>query len=154
MSYLTKGAVAPDFTLTNQDEQQVNLSQLLKTNRVLVYFYPKAMTPGCTVQACGLRDTQQQLQDKGVTVVGISTDSPARLKKFAERDNLNFTLLADEDHKVADAYGVWGEKKFMGKVYDGQHRISFLVAKDGKVEQVFDKFKTKDHHQVVLDYLN
>ncbi|HEY9040692.1 MAG TPA: thioredoxin-dependent thiol peroxidase [Rheinheimera sp.] len=154
MSYLTKGAVAPDFTLTNQDEQQVNLSQLLKTNRVLVYFYPKAMTPGCTVQACGLRDTQQQLQDKGVTVVGISTDSPARLKKFAERDNLNFTLLADEDHKVADAYGVWGEKKFMGKVYDGLHRISFLVAKDGKVEQVFDKFKTKDHHQVVLDYLN
>ena len=154
MSYLTKGAVAPDFTLTNQDEQQVNLSQLLKTNRVLVYFYPKAMTPGCTVQACGLRDTQQQLQDKGVTVVGISTDSPARLKKFADRDNLNFTLLADEDHKVADAYGVWGEKKFMGKVYDGLHRISFLVAKDGKVEQVFDKFKTKDHHQVVLDYLN
>lgn len=154
MSYLTKGAVAPDFTLTNQDEQQVKLSQLLKTNRVLVYFYPKAMTPGCTVQACGLRDTQQQLQDKGVTVVGISTDSPARLKKFAERDNLNFTLLADEDHKVADAYGVWGEKKFMGKVYDGLHRISFLVAKDGKVEQVFDKFKTKDHHQVVLDYLN
>ena len=154
MSYLTKGAVAPDFTLTNQDEQQVNLSQLLKTNRVLVYFYPKAMTPGCTVQACGLRDTQQQLQEKGVTVVGISTDSPARLKKFADRDNLNFTLLADEDHKVADAYGVWGEKKFMGKVYDGLHRISFLVAKDGKVEQVFDKFKTKDHHQVVLDYLN
>lgn len=154
MSYLAKGAVAPDFTLTNQDEQQITLSQLLKTNRVLIYFYPKAMTPGCTVQACGLRDTKQQLQDKGVTVVGISTDSPARLKKFAERDNLNFTLLADEDHKVADSYGVWGEKKFMGKVYDGLHRISFLVAQDGKIEQVFDKFKTKDHHQVVLDYLN
>ncbi|WP_273021557.1 thioredoxin-dependent thiol peroxidase [Rheinheimera sp.] len=154
MSYLAKGAVAPDFTLTNQDEQQVTLSQLLKTNRVLIYFYPKAMTPGCTVQACGLRDTKQQLQDKGVTVVGISTDSPARLKKFAERDSLNFTLLADEDHKVADSYGVWGEKKFMGKVYDGLHRISFLVAQDGKIEQVFDKFKTKDHHQVVLDYLN
>ncbi|WP_417707232.1 thioredoxin-dependent thiol peroxidase [Rheinheimera aquimaris] len=121
MSYLAKGAVAPDFTLTNQDEQQITLSQLLKTNRVLIYFYPKAMTPGCTVQACGLRDTKQQLQDKGVTVVGISTDSPARLKKFAERDSLNFTLLADEDHKVADSYGVWGKKKFMGKVYDGLH---------------------------------
>lgn len=154
MSYLAKGAVAPDFTLTNQDEQQITLSQLLKTDRVLIYFYPKAMTPGCTVQACGLRDTKQKLQDKGVTVVGISTDSPARLKKFAERDSLNFTLLADEDHKVADSYGVWGEKKFMGKVYDGLHRISFLVAQDGKIEQVFDKFKTKDHHQVVLDYLN
>ena len=121
MSYLAKGAVAPDFTLTNQDEQQVTLSQLLKTNRVLIYFYPKAMTPGCTVQACGLRDTKQQLLDKGVTVVGISTDSPARLKKFAERDSLNFTLLADEDHKVADSYGVWDKKKFMGKVYDGLH---------------------------------
>ena len=137
MSYLTKGAVAPDFTLTNQDEQQVNLSQLLKTNRVLVYFYPKAMTPGCTVQACGLRDTQQQLQDKGVTVVGISTDSPARLKKFAERDSLNFTLLADEDHKVADSYGVWGEKKFMGKVYDGLHRTTFLIDEKGIIKKGF-----------------
>ena len=90
---------------------------------------------------------------KGVTVVGISTDAPAKLAKFAQRDQLNFTLLSDEDHNVADAFGVWGEKKFMGKVYDGLHRISFLIAKDGKVEQVFDSFKTKDHHQVVLNYL-
>ncbi|MGP9802440.1 thioredoxin-dependent thiol peroxidase [Rheinheimera sp. NSM] len=153
MPYLAAGATAPDFTLTDQHNQTVQLSNLLKQNRVLVYFYPKAMTPGCTVQACALRDSKAQLAAKGVTVVGISTDAPARLAKFAQRDELNFTLLSDEDHKVADAFGVWGEKKFMGKVYDGLHRISFLIGQNGKVEQVFDTFKTKDHHQVVLDYL-
>lgn len=153
MSYLAAGQNAPDFTLADQNSQAVNLSDLLKQHRVLVYFYPKAMTPGCTVQACGLRDSMAELNAKGVTVVGISTDSPAKLAKFAQRDQLNFTLLSDEDHKVADAFGVWGEKKFMGKVYDGLHRISFLIGQNGKVEKVFDNFKTKDHHQVVLDYL-
>lgn len=153
MQYLAAGATAPDFTLTDQHNQTVQLSSLLKQNRVLVYFYPKAMTPGCTVQACALRDSKAELAAKGVTVVGISTDAPAKLAKFAQRDELNFTLLSDEDHKVADAFGVWGEKKFMGKVYDGLHRISFLIGQNGKVEQVFDTFKTKDHHQVVLDYL-
>ena len=153
MQYLAAGAQAPDFSLQDQQQHTVQLSQLLQQNRVLVYFYPKAMTPGCTVQACALRDSKAELATKGVTVVGISTDSPERLAKFAARDQLNFTLLSDEDHKVADAFGVWGEKKFMGKVYDGLHRISFLIAQDGTVEQVFDKFKTKDHHQVVLDYL-
>lgn len=153
MSYLAAGQNAPDFTLADQNSQAVNLSDLLKQHRVLVYFYPKAMTPGCTVQACGLRDSMAELSAKGVTVVGISTDAPAKLAKFAQRDQLNFTLLSDEDHKVADAFGVWGEKKFMGKVYDGLHRISFLIGQNGKVEKVFDNFKTKDHHQVVLDYL-
>lgn len=153
MAYLAAGATAPDFSLLDQQQQTVSLSELLKTNRVLVYFYPKAMTPGCTVQACSLRDSKAELAQKGVTVVGISTDAPAKLAKFAQRDQLNFTLLSDEDHKVAEAFGVWGEKKFMGKVYDGIHRISFLIAQDGKVEHVFDNFKTKDHHQVVLNYL-
>ena len=153
MSYLAAGQNAPDFTLADQNSQAVNLSDLLKQHRVLVYFYPKAMTPGCTVQACGLRDSMAELNAKGVTVVGISTDSPAKLAKFAQRDQLNFTLLSDEDHKVADAFGVWGDKKFMGKVYDGLHRISFLIVQNGMVEKVFDNFKTKDHHQVVLDYL-
>lgn len=154
MSYLSQGAAAPDFTLQDQHNNPVQLSTLLKQQRVLVYFYPKAMTPGCTVQACALRDVNAELASKGVKVVGISTDAVARLTKFAERDKLNFTLLSDEDHKVADAFGVWGEKKFMGKVYDGLHRISFLIAQDGTVEQVFDNFKTKDHHQVVLNYLD
>ena len=153
MNYLAKGALAPNFILPDQNNQQVELAALLKQSRVLVYFYPKAMTPGCTVQACGLRDSMTALNALGVTVVGISTDAPAKLAKFAQRDQLNFTLLSDEDHQAADAFGVWGEKKFMGKVYDGLHRISFFINQDGKVEQVFDKFKTKDHHQVVLAYL-
>mgnify|MGYP006138728175 FL=1 len=153
MAYLAAGATAPDFSLLDQQQQTISLSELLKTNRVLVYFYPKAMTPGCTVQACSLRDSKAELAQKGITVVGISTDAPARLAKFTERDQLNFTLLSDEDHKIAEAFGVWGEKKFMGKVYDGIHRISFLIAQDGKVEHVFDNFKTKDHHQMVLNYL-
>lgn len=154
MSYLSQGAAAPDFTLQDQHNNPVQLSTLLKQQRVLVYFYPKAMTPGCTVQACALRDVNAELANKGVKVVGISTDAVARLTKFAERDELNFTLLSDEDHRVADAFGVWGEKKFMGKVYDGLHRISFLIAQDGTVEHVFDNFKTKDHHQVVMNYLD
>lgn len=153
MNTLTAGQQAPSFTLTNQQQQAIRLTDLLQQGRVLVYFYPKAMTPGCTVQACQLRDHLAELSAQGVSVVGISTDSPQRLAKFAERDALNFTLLADEDHSVAEAFGVWGTKKFMGKVYDGLHRISFLINQDGSIAQVFDSFKTKDHHQVVLDYL-
>lgn len=153
MSPITVGSKAFDFCLTDQHQQQVQLSQLLTKQRALVYFYPKAMTPGCTVQAKALRDHLQELQRFNVAPVGISPDSAERLAKFAKRDELNFTLLSDEDHAVAEAFGVWGEKKFMGKVYDGIHRISFLIAQDGTVEQVFNKFKTKEHHQVILDYL-
>ena len=153
MNTLTSGMLAPAFTLLNQDDQPVNLSDF-KGKKVLAYFYPKAMTPGCTVQACGLRDSKAELEAHNVVVLGISIDPVKRLPKFIERDNLNFTLLSDEDHAVADQFGVWGEKKFMGKIYDGLHRISFLIDEHGKIEHVFDKFKTKDHHQVVLDYLN
>ena len=153
MHYLAAGSTAPDFSLTDQHNNVVQLSALLKQNRVLVYFYPKAMTPGCTVQACALRDSKAELAAKGVTIVGISTDAPAKLAKFAERDGLNFTLLSDEDHRVAEAFGVWGEKKFMGKIYDGIHRISFLIEQDGTVSKVFDDFKTSNHHDVVLAYL-
>ena len=112
------------------------------------------MTPGCTVQAQGLRDVKAELDAHNVVVLGVSTDPVKRLGKFIERDNLNFTLLSDEDHQVAEQFGVWGLKKFMGKTYDGLHRISFLINEQGIIEQVFDKFKTKDHHQVVLNYLN
>ncbi|WP_194755448.1 thioredoxin-dependent thiol peroxidase [Aliidiomarina indica] len=153
MKTLQVGDKAPMFTLPDQQGEAVSLETLLKQNRVLVYFYPKAMTPGCTVQAQNLRDTRDQLAKKGVVVVGISPDAPKRLAKFTERDSLNFTLLGDEDHKVADAFGVWGPKKFMGREYDGIHRISFLVDKNGKIAHVFDKFKTKDHHEVVLEAL-
>ncbi len=153
MNRLTAGQPAPDFSLPDQTGQLVQLSALLKKSRVLVYFYPKAMTPGCTVQACGLRDSKAQLADFNVQVVGISIDAPARLAKFEQKEQLNFTLLGDEEHRVAEAFGVWGEKKFMGKVYDGIHRISFLVEQDGRVSKVFDDFKTSNHHQVVVDYL-
>lgn len=154
MKTLTEGQQAPDFTLLDQHQQKVTLSDHLASHRVLLYFYPKAMTPGCTVQACGLRDIYAELQAKNVRAMGISTDSTDRLAKFAKRDDLNFTLLADEDHQVAEAFGVWGLKKFMGKEYDGIHRLSFLINQDGSIAKVFDNFKTKDHHQVVLDYLN
>lgn len=120
----------------------------------MVYFYPKAMTPGCTTQACALRDSKSELDQRNVVVLGISPDASEKLKKFEARDELNFTLLGDEDHQVADAFGVWGPKKFMGKEYDGIHRISFLINEQGVIEQVFDDFKTSNHHQVVIDYLD
>ncbi|WP_417606438.1 thioredoxin-dependent thiol peroxidase [Oceanimonas baumannii] len=152
MTYLQEGTRAPAFTLCDQNGQRVSLSDF-SGQKVLVYFYPKAMTPGCKVQACGLRDSRNELDALNVVVLGISPDPVARLKKFEDKDELNFTLLSDEDHAVADAFGVWGPKKFMGKEYDGIHRISFLIDEAGTVAKVFNKFKTKDHHEVVLDYL-
>ncbi|WP_116472676.1 thioredoxin-dependent thiol peroxidase [Zobellella maritima] len=153
MTYLSQGSTAPAFTLSDQNGNSISLSDF-GGQKVLVYFYPKAMTPGCKVQACGLRDSQSELAQRNVVVLGISPDPVSCLKKFEQKDELNFTLLSDEDHAVADAFGVWGPKKFMGKEYDGIHRISFLIDEQGQVEKVFDKFKTKDHHQVVLDYLH
>ena len=153
MNTLTIGDNAPLFTLKDENEQDIALTDFIGKKQVLVYFYPKAMTPGCTVQAQGLRDSQNQLTDLNTVVFGISPDEPKRLAKFCQRDELNFTLLSDVDHKVADDFGVWGLKKFMGKEYDGIHRLSFLIGLDGKISHVFNKFKTKDHHQVVLDVL-
>ncbi|MCL1126957.1 thioredoxin-dependent thiol peroxidase [Shewanella surugensis] len=153
MNTLKAGDKAPNFTLTDQHQQSISLATCLAKRPVLVYFYPKAMTPGCTVQACGLRDSKTPLENANVTVLGMSPDPVAKLGKFADKHELNFSLLSDEDHAIADAFGVWGEKKFMGKVYDGIHRLSFLIGQDGNVSHVFNKFKTKDHHDVVLAYL-
>ena len=153
MNRLTAGDSAPAFELPDQDGNLVTLASL-KGKKILFYFYPKAMTPGCTVQAQGLRDVQKELQDKNVVVLGVSPDPVKRLPKFIEKHGLNFTLLSDEDHAIADAFGVWGPKKFMGREFDGIHRISFLIDENGTIEHVFDKFKTKEHHEVVLDYLN
>ncbi|PHM45807.1 2-cys peroxiredoxin [Xenorhabdus mauleonii] len=152
MSPLKAGDKAPQFSLPDQDGEPISLSDF-KGQRVLVYFYPKAMTPGCTVQACGLRDTMSELKSLNVEVLGISTDTSEKLSRFAEKEMLNFTLLSDVDHQLAEQFGVWGKKQFMGKTYDGIHRISFLITPQGDIEHVFDKFKTSDHHQVVLDYL-
>ena len=153
MKTLQAGDKAPQFSLQNQNDETVSLSDFAG-KKVLVYFYPKAMTPGCTVQAQGLRDSKEELVAKNVEILGISPDPVKRLPKFADKESLNFTLLSDEDHAVADAFGVWGLKKFMGKEYDGIHRISFMIDENGTSEQVFNKFKTKEHHTVILDYLN
>jgi peroxiredoxin Q/BCP len=154
MKTLIAGDNAPLFTLKDQNDQDIKLAEYIGKKQVLVYFYPKAMTPGCTVQAQGLRDHKADLDKLNTQVFGISPDEPKKLAKFCLRDELNFSLLSDPDHSVADAFGVWGLKKFMGREYDGIHRLSFLIGLDGKISHVFNKFKTKDHHQVVLDLLN
>ncbi|ASM53556.1 peroxiredoxin Q/BCP [Pseudoalteromonas nigrifaciens] len=153
ISPLQAGDNAPAFSLQNQNDETITLSELLKQQQVLVYFYPRASTPGCTVQAENLRDQQAELAKFNTRVVGISPDPIKRLKNFETKKELNFDLLSDEDHAIADAFGIWGYKKFMGKEYDGIHRLTFLIGQDGKIKHLFDKFKTKDHHQVVLDYL-
>ncbi len=150
---LQAGDKAPAFSLLNQDGETVNLSDF-SGGKVLVYFYPRALTPGCTVQACNLTETRPDFDNLNVTVLGLSPDPVKKLKSFEEKKELGITLLSDEDHKVADQFGVWGEKKFMGKVFDGIHRLSFLVDEEGVIEHVFNKFKTRNHHEVVLDYLN
>ncbi|MBE0362389.1 peroxiredoxin Q/BCP [Pseudoalteromonas ulvae UL12] len=150
---LKAGDNAPLFSLSDQHGTPIELAQLLKANQVLVYFYPKASTPGCTVQAENLRDNKDALLALNTTVVGISPDPVKRIANFVNKKELNFHLLSDEDHAIADAFGVWGYKKFMGKEYDGIHRISFLIGQDGKIKHVFDKFKTKDHHEVVMSHI-
>jgi peroxiredoxin Q/BCP len=154
MNTLVLGDNAPIFTLKDENDQEIKLSDFIGKKQVLVYFYPKAMTPGCTVQAQGLRDSKVALDAMNTQVFGISPDEPKKLAKFCLRDELNFSLLSDPDHSVADAFGVWGLKKFMGREYDGIHRLSFLIGLDGKISHVFNKFKTKDHHEVVLNILN
>ncbi|APD51219.1 thioredoxin-dependent thiol peroxidase [Francisella hispaniensis] len=153
MKTLEQGQLAPNFKLENQNNEEVSLSDFKGKKNVLIYFYPKAMTPGCTTQSIGLSSISDKLAELDTVVLGISPDAPKRLKKFEERDNLTVQLLSDEDHKVAELFGVWGEKKFMGKVYDGINRISFFIDKDGKILHVFKDFKTKDHHEIVLEYI-
>ena len=146
------GNLAPAFTLPDQD----GVKHALKDYRgqiALVYFYPKAMTPGCTVQACSLRDSQKKLSKLDIKVFGISTDPVARLQKFADREKLNFTLLSDEDHSVAEKYGVWGLKKFMGREYMGLHRMTFIIDKDGRLRHIMEKVNTKTHHDDVLHWI-
>lgn len=145
------GSVAPGFTLQNQDGQSVSLESFRGQN-VVVYFYPRAMTPGCTVQACGLRDKKTDLAANGIVVLGISPDAPKSLKKFQEKDGLNFDLLSDADHKVAEAYGSWGQKQFMGKTFDGILRQSFLLDKEGRIVHIISKVDTQSHAEDVIGF--
>ena len=150
---LSIGAPAPQFSLQNQDGQTVSLNDF-KGKTVVVYFYPKALTPGCTDQACGLRDSQADLASRNTVVLGLSPDPVAKLAKFREKHGLNFDLLSDEDHAVAEAFGVWQLKKFMGKEYMGVVRTTFIIDGEGNLAQVLDKFKTKTHHETLLAALD
>lgn len=147
------GQPAPKFTLLDQNSTAVELDSF-KGKKVLVYFYPKASTPGCTVQACALRDSKSALDALNVVVLGISPDTPKKLTNFINKQTLNFTLLSDEDHAICEAYNVWQLKKFMGRENMGVVRTSFLIDENGNLEHIFNKFKTKDHHEVVLEVLN
>lgn len=151
-SYPSIGQPAPNFILQNQSGESISLNDFLG-KKVVVYFYPKASTPGCTVQACGLRDSQASLEDNNVIVLGISPDPVKRLTNFYNKQNLNFDLLSDEDHATAEAFGVWQLKKFMGKEFMGVVRTTFVIDEKGCMEAVINKFKTKDHHEVLLSYL-
>lgn len=150
MTKIALGDKAPDFALKNQEGQDISLADFKGKKTVVLYFYPKAMTPGCTVQACGLTGAKEKLSAQDAVPLGISPDSPERLAKFIQRDNLNFDLLSDPDHRVASLYGVWGKKKFMGREFMGILRTSFIVGKDGCIHHIMDKVNTKTHHLDVL----
>ena len=150
MAFPKVGNLAPAFTLPDQDGNRVSLKQFRDNQNVVLYFYPKAMTPGCTVQACGLRDSQADLARLDTVVLGVSPDPVSRLGKFIEKQDLNFTLLSDEDHSIAEKYGVWGLKKFMGRESMGILRTTFIIGKDGRLKHVMDKVKTKTHHDDVI----
>ncbi len=147
------GNKAPAFTLLNQNGEKVRLSDFAGKSNVVVYFYPKAMTPGCTTQACGIRDAKKMFEKLNTVIFGISPDPVAGLQKFIDKQNLNFDLLSDEDHQVAEKYGVWGLKKFMGREFMGILRTTFIVGKDGKLKHVIDKVNTKTHHDDVTAYI-
>jgi peroxiredoxin Q/BCP len=146
------GNLAPAFTLLDQEGNKVSLKDFRDKN-VVLYFYPKAMTPGCKVQACGLRDAQKELAKLDAIAIGVSPDPVAKLQKFIEKENLNFTLLSDEDHAIADKYGCWGMKKFMGREFMGLLRTTFIIGKDGKLRHIMAKVNTKTHHDDVLTWL-
>lgn len=153
MAFPEVGTKAPNFTLLNQQGSPIKLSDFEGKKNVVVYFYPKAMTPGCTVQACGIRDNQANFESLETVVLGISPDPFPRLAKFEVKQQLNFDLLSDEDHAVTESFGCWGLKKFMGREYMGVLRTTFVVDKAGKIALVMNKVKTKSHHDDVLTWI-
>lgn len=150
MSFPKIGNKAPAFTLLNQGGEKVKLSSFVGEKNVVLYFYPRAMTPGCTAQACGIRDSQKVFADLDTVVLGVSPDPIEKLTKFIDKHELNFDLLSDDGHVIADKYGVWGPKKFMGKEFMGLIRTTFVIDKAGKLRFIMNKFKTKTHHDDVI----
>ena len=146
---LNPGDPAPDFTLPDQDGNDVSLSGL-RGKTVVLYFYPKADTPGCTTQACGVRDHRADYDAAGAVVLGVSPDAPKKIAKFADKYGLGFTLLGDEDHSVAEAYGVWVKKSMYGREYMGNERTTFVIAPDGTIKDILHKVKPAEHDDLVL----
>jgi peroxiredoxin Q/BCP len=147
---LKEGSVAPNFAANDANGETVRLKDL-RGQKVVLYFYPKDDTPGCTKEACAFRDAFTEYKKKDIKVLGVSVDSEASHKKFTAKYKLPFTLLADPDHSIADAYGVYGEKKFMGRTYLGVKRITFLIDEKGKIKKVFEKVKPEEHARDVLE---
>lgn len=147
---LKEGSVAPAFKATNTKGETIRLKDL-RGQKVVLYFYPKDDTPGCTKEACAFRDAFSDFKKRGIEVIGISTDSEASHQKFTTKYKLPFTLLADTDHSIADAYGVYGEKKFMGRTYLGVKRMTFLIDEKGKIKKIFEKVKPDEHAREVLE---
>ena len=146
---LKEGSAAPAFKTTDANGEAVSLKDL-RGQKVVLYFYPKDDTPGCTKEACSFRDAFSQFKKKGIAVLGVSPDKEASHQKFITKYKLPFTLLADADRSIAEAYGVWGEKKFMGRTYMGVHRTTFLIDEKGKIKKIFEKVKPEDHASEVL----
>lgn len=153
MTHPKVGNLAPAFTLLNQHEKKISLKDFRDKKHVVLYFYPRASTPGCTTQACGIRDYKKEYAKLKTVVLGVSPDPVPKIQKFVDKYELNFDLLSDEDHKIADKYGVWDLKKFMGKEFMGIVRTTFIIGKDGKLKHIMDKVKTKTHHDDALDYI-
>ena len=149
MKTLEVGDKVPDFSAVDQDGNTVKLSDY-SGKKLVVFFYPKASTPGCTAEACNLRDNYKALQEQGFELLGVSADSQKRQANFKNKYEFPFPLLADEDHTVINAFGVWGPKKFMGREYDGIHRTTFLINEEGIVDEVISKVKTKEHAAQIL----
>ena len=153
MTALKIGSAAPAFSARDQNGNKVSLKDFKGKNHIVLYFYPKAMTPGCTVQACGLRDSKKELAELGAVALGLSPAPAWRLKKFENKEDLNFRLLSDEDHEIADKYGIWGLKKFMGREFMGIIRTTFVIDNKGKLIHIMDKVRTKTHHDDVVKIL-
>ncbi|MFS4447253.1 thioredoxin-dependent thiol peroxidase [Maribacter sp. 2307UL18-2] len=149
MNTLKAGDKVPEFTAKDQDGNTINLSDYTG-KKLIVFFYPKANTPGCTAEACNLRDNYDELQAQGYELLGVSADSEKKQSNFKNKFEFPFPLLADEDHTVINTFGVWGLKKFMGREYDGIHRMTFLIDEEGVVSDVIQKVKTKDHAAQIL----
>lgn len=152
MFHLKEGDKAPDFNITDQNGKVHKIADY-KGKKVILYFYPKDLTPGCTVQSCNLRDNYENLKSEGFEVIGVSADDEKKHQKFIAKHNLPFNLLADTNREVLNNYGVWGEKKFMGKTYDGIHRTTFIIDENGVIEKIIRKVKTKIHTEQIQNEL-